>query len=886
MLVDGAPGAERVLAVFHSGFAGPESKISWDKMLLRAALFTLLAASGLLASGQKKSHADDAMRPNPAAATPDASTIATCPAGGPLGEVDLQVKLGDASEPLPFASIVHLTENDTVQYAPVTRGREKRGGEVALVLVPTKIAGKDQLLVTDIRDADKPQEWMIPRTVALVAFVYGPQGLSKKKVRSFLSQDSLLVAQMADYADKTSQTEALLAALSSSESSPASMNAALNGFASQYGVSAQIDKTAPPAAQAQALFAAINPQLSSYSPLAATGATRASQTASLATAAAGLFFGSPVGLLAGGTGMLLDLRSIAFPDTQFRSAFAQVIKGPRLNFCGERGPTPPRTRIAYVWASRIPNAPTPKIQIGDAHFIAAGQKSPVTAEVEDPNWKFLQHARKWTLQGDNHQSFAVPVLKLQNQKSVEIDLTKATVPPGAYHLAGYWDWAPFEATGTVNILPLSDFNNAKLKPESQDQLLAKTGKIPVTLTGSDFEFTIKVELKKSGDEFSAPEPVKFLLPKGARLGPQDQMDIQVDTRDLQPGSYEFLLSQGDDKAHSVQFAILPNPPQIADLPIIVNEGVATQHYVLKGERLDQIVRLEAAGASFDLAATSAGSTERNVTVRLQSGKPGATLPVQAYLQSRNEPLTFSNGLQVTGPLPVIASSRLSLPAGMSIKTSGDEFPAGSTLLAVLDVKNIDRTSQLQLSCAEGAGDQTRLSIGKRTQNSELQQLSPDQLFLSFDTASLSAPCTLQAAIDSGKSGVSSPITLAHMIRVPQVDSVVPGPAAAGADGITLDLKGTSLEMVEKAGWDSESGVGTTGLPVPLPGEGQKQILHLNLPAPPAPDAPLYLWLRGDKEGRVTSIHIPSAPSTGASTNPSPSNGKPGTKAMGPPAIPR
>lgn len=815
------------------------------------------------------------MRPNPAAATPDASTIATCPAGGPLGEVDLQVKLGDASEPLPFASIVHLTENDTVQYAPVSRGRDKRPGEVALVLVPAKIAGKDQLLVTDVRDADKPQEWVIPRTVALVAFVYGPQGLSKKKVRSFLSQDSLLVAQMADYADKTSQTEALLAALSSSESSPASMNAALNGFASQYGVStAQIDKTAPPAAQAQALFAAMNPQLSSYSPLAATGATRAAQTASLATAAAGLFFGSPVGLLAGGTGMLLDLRSIAFPDTQFRSAFAQVIKGPRLNFCGERGTTPPRTRIAYVWASRIPNAPTPKIQIGDAHFIAAGQKSPVTAEVADPDWKFLQRARKWTLQSDDHRSFGVPIVKLQNQKSVEVDLTKVNVPPGEYHLAGYWDWAPFEATGTINVRPLSDFNKAKLKPESQDQLLANTGKTPVTLIGSDFEFTSKVELKRSGDEFGTPEPVKFLLPKGPRLGPQDHMDVQVDTRDLAPGPYEFLLAQGNDKVRSVQFAILPNPPHIADFPIIVNEGVTTQHYVLKGERLDQIVRLEAAGAAFDLGPASAGGSERNVTVRLQDGKPGRILPVQAYLQGRSEPQTFSKGLEVTGPLPVIASSRLSLPAGMAIRTSGDEFPAGSTLSAMLDVKNIDRTSKLQLGCAEGASDQISLSIGKRTQNSELQQLSPDQLFLSFDTASLPAPCTLQAAIDSGKSGVSSPITLAHLIRVPQIESVSSVPDPAGAQRIGLDLKGTSLEMIEKAGWDNESGVGTTGLPTPLPGEGQKQMLHLNLPASPAPDAPLYIWLRGDKEGRATSIHILPAPNAGASANPSPPNGKP------------
>ena len=38
--------------------------------------------------------------------------------------------------------------------------------------------------------------------MSLAAFVYGPQGLSRKKVSGFLSQDDQLVAQLADYAEK------------------------------------------------------------------------------------------------------------------------------------------------------------------------------------------------------------------------------------------------------------------------------------------------------------------------------------------------------------------------------------------------------------------------------------------------------------------------------------------------------------------------------------------------------------------------------------------------------------------------------------------------------------------------------------------------------------
>src|ERR1700686_598257 len=201
----------------------------------------------------------------------------------------------------------------------------------------------------------------MPQTISLAAVVYGPSGLSRRKGVKFLSQDEVLIAQLADYADKTAQAEQLVATLSNTESSSASVNAALNGFASQYGFAVQIDKNAPVAAQAETLFATMNPQLATYNPLTSSTASRAGQTASLTAAAATLFFGSPVGLAAGGTAMLLDLRSIAFPDTQFRASFAQPLKDFSVNLCGQQGPAPPHTRVAYIWASRIPHAPLPAI---------------------------------------------------------------------------------------------------------------------------------------------------------------------------------------------------------------------------------------------------------------------------------------------------------------------------------------------------------------------------------------------------------------------------------------------------------------------------------------------------------------------------------------------
>src|SRR5581483_11969874 len=278
---------------------------------------------------------------------------------------------------LPFRTINHLSEGDTLLYAPILRGKEKRPGEVALVLVPEKREpGQEDIVVTDPKSADKPQSWKIPRTISVAALVYGPSGLSKKKVAKFLSRDEVLIAQLADYADKTAQAEQLVATLSNSESSAASVNAALNGFASQYGFAVQVDRNAPAAAQAQTVFASMNPQLAAYNPLASSTAQGIGQTASLATMAAALFFGSPVGLAAGGTAMLLDLRSIAFPDTQFRASFVQPLPENGVNLCGQRGTTPPHTRVAYVWALRIPNAPAPQIHRGDASYIPLGEKSP------------------------------------------------------------------------------------------------------------------------------------------------------------------------------------------------------------------------------------------------------------------------------------------------------------------------------------------------------------------------------------------------------------------------------------------------------------------------------------------------------------------------------
>jgi hypothetical protein len=97
------------------------------------------------------------------------------------------------------------------------------------------------------------------------------------------------------------------------------------------------------------------------------------------------------------------------------------------------------------------------------------------------------------------------------------------------------------------------------------------------------------------------------------------------------------------------------------------------------------------------------------------------------------------------------------------------------------------------------------------------------------------------------------------LRLPQIEQFTPtGEASDNKHGYTLT--GRNLEMIEKAGWDQLSFVDVTDLPVPIPGEGQKQTLHVMLPDEGAPSPTLYVWLRGEKTGRSTTI-TPAAPAS-------------------------
>jgi hypothetical protein len=788
------------------------------------------------------------------AATPPPS----CPAGAPIADVDLRVRssrgTGDA---IPLRIINRLEEGDLVDYKPIVTKITRERGAVALVLVRARRQpDEDPLVVLEPKDAAKPQQWTVPAKTSIALFVYGPAGLSRAKVKHFLLKDDSLVGELADYAEKTAQTEGLLAAIMSAETQGASVDAAVNGFASQYGLNVKFDPHAATDQQAMTLFSTLNPAIGSYDPLASQATQRISGATSLATSVATLFLGSPVGLIAGGAAMAMQMKALAFPRAEFRSSFGESLLPEGMALCGSRAPAPPHTQVAFLWATRIPNSPAPQLHIGDVNTVPPGQKARISVDANETDWKLVDRARNWQLiSKDGKSRYPVSVSKPPLGGGLELDLTAVTkIAPDDYILAANWDWDQFTVHGIVGVRPLGDLAHAHLTATSQDQLIARAGRLAVTLEGTDFEFVDRVQFQKINDRFSAAEPVPFVLPQGSRHGLQGRLDVQLNTIDLDPGDYRLTIAQAGGSDRALDVKVLPVPPKILSLPILVNVGESAKEVTLSGERLDQVTRIEVEKGKIDLG--SGDSFTRKATVHLEAGLPaGSRQDVKLWVKDRALPIVLLDAVRVVGPRPRITESKLSAPEGMDIALHPGELPSGYFLSTMLRVKNLDPASVLKLACASVSEPEATVRVGEQTPQASLQQLSSDQLFLSFDSSAWPSGCVVVARVSNGNDGLSDAFQIGRIIRVPKIESFKLSTEPAGEGFYVGLLTGQNLETVEKTGWDAQHPNAVLGLPTPLPGEGQKQSLKVKMPWPsPMPHAALFIWLRGARQALATTIH--------------------------------
>ena len=732
---------------------------------------------------------------------------------------------------------------------------------------PREGEGKNKqkaLVVLEARPAKSPAEWVIPARASIVGVVFGPHGLDVKKVSSLVEKNEDLIPQLADYAQQTATVEALLQTLSQVEESPTpgkDLNAALRGFSAEYALAVpKLDTAAPTNQQAAQLLQAVLPSLSTYDPLTSERSAVVAQSTGLASSVAALFFGTPVGLAAGGAALFENLRIMMFPDTDFHAAFTQFTTGNGLALCSKDQKVKPRTRPAYLWMLRVPDVGAPAVSLPEPACLPLGWKSTLRVAANPDQLKILPRVRDWQLVSSAH-SAEVPVSVTVGtlEDTLELDLSHTKLPEGEYRLAAKWDWDPVEVQGVVNLRPFADFSKAKLDPDSEDGLVQGGGLVKVQLSGADFEFVNKVAIAPSGDSKAAPKELFVVLPKSNGAGEQTAMELEVDASVLSAGSYSLKLTQTNGSTHDIGIVIHPPNPTLSNLPLRANLGEPQQTFALQGTGLERIDGLYSEGATWVLAPLPADAQnlrERRATVRLLAQvKTGGRLDASMRVSGLHNPLKVSDVLQVAGPRPKITGVSESASQTPDVALRLGEMAAGTPVSFAIQIENAGSRPTFDLSCANTSEVKTPLSLhpGDRSGGAQLDFAGENVLFLSVDPGSVGhSGCQLEATLTVNEAGTSDPYSLGRVIRLPHIDTFLLTDEKEGSHLYIGSLTGHELQIIEKTGWDGKTGYPVQGIATTVSGDPQEQTLKIALPwPPPSPRAPLYVWLRSESEGRLT-----------------------------------
>ncbi len=754
--------------------------------------------------------------------------------------------------PLPLKSMAAIPGGARLIWNPVhLTPQTSKTAEVAVVLVP---ASGGDLVVMDPRKAGASTEWQLLERPQVIALIYGPQGLSEGKIKSLVTRNRDLVKELADYAEQSSQVESLVQELADAEQSAGGADAVLKGFSAQYGVSPQkLNSRAPSDQQAVLLLKTLLPASSAYDPLANRSA-QVQQSGGLAASVAGMFFGNPVGLAAGGAALFQNLKDALFPNTEFRSAFAQAADKDRMALCTKNQASKSKTRTAYLWAYRVPELKKPVVSLVGTPHLPLGSKSTLTLKAgEGTTIKELERARDWRLTPASG-GHAIPVeIRPTPAGSLEIDLSKVNAPVGEYRLSAMWDWDPLPVAGTLHLHSYGDFTHLMLAPAERDKLVEGNGSVAVELSGADFEFLDKVSLESSARDGKAMD-VGFTLPLGKRAGPQNSVTVKIDT--AKRGTYRLLLTQSDGVPHAVPVTVLPPNPTITKLPIRLNLGEAHQVIRFQGSGLE---RIESVSSDAGTIAGAPDSHGWSGEIGLKAGLlKGQSFPLVLKVKGLGSPVTVSDAIDIVGPRPRILSLQKSLAGVPGMEIAADELPAGTAAGLVLTVKLLNDAirPRLELGCEGGELRQSlTLAPGEPSGGASLTLAGPGTLYLSVDPGAIGYPgCRLAATVILDPEGRSDRFVLGRVIRVPRLEKFALTSEKVGDSSYAGILEGRDLDVIEKVGWDAERGVRVESIPTPVPGDPSRQAVRIVLPWPaPGPHALLYVWLRGEERGRKTAV---------------------------------
>ena len=775
-----------------------------------------------------------------------------CAGSATLGTFQLSVRPFTEGAALPLKAVADVPGGARLIWNPAHLRLPVSGSaEVTVVEVP---ASGSVLLTLQPHKASERAEWQLLDRPVVIALVYGPQGLNEGKLQTLVTRNQDLLRELADYAEQSSAVEDLVQELADAEQSRGDADTALKGVSAQYGVSAQkLSAAGGTDQQAALLLSALAPAANNYDPLAAESA-QLQQTGGIAASVAGLFFGNPASLAAGGLALFSNLRTMMFPNTEFRSAFAQNAGKGNLALCTKAANSKMRTRIAYLWAYKAPQLAKPAFALAKYPNLPLGVKTTVELKPgKETTVKDLGFARDWRLVSDEGAgAFTVPIT-VTSANGLEVDLSKAKVPPGDYQLGFTWDWDPLTVAGTLHVHAADTLSEIRLAPKEHDKLIEGSGIVTVELSGPDFEFLQKATILSSA-RGAKPADIDFNLPLGKGAGPQNVVAFDIDT--AKQGNYTLALAQSDGTTQKVPITVLPPNPKVSNLPLRFNTGEVRQAIRLQGSGLD---RIEAVSSDAGEITGAPDGDDWAGEIHLKSGlKRGQNFGLVVKVKGLDIPLTLADGIEIVGLRPRIESLQKSLPPALGVEIAADELPAGMPLGLVLNLDHVrDATrARVDLGCESGeARHALTLSTGAPAGAASLTAAGPGALYLSVDPGSVGYPgCKLSATVVLDPEGKSDPYVLGRVIRVPRLDRFTLTSEKSGEASYVGTVEGHDLDVIEKVGWDPDNGLPVDAIPTPVPGEHPSQSLRVVLPWPaPAPHAPLYIWLRGESTGRKTSV---------------------------------
>ncbi|HXP86067.1 MAG TPA: hypothetical protein VN841_15185 [Bryobacteraceae bacterium] len=782
----------------------------------------------------------------------------TCDGSMPVTSFRLSASPPDnQSQPnwVPLWHVNNLRAGYRIRYQPDDLPADmKNNAKLTLVMVPASPTG--QITVLEPRAAATATEWQAPFTTRILLLVFAPQGLDEKRLTNLVTKDDVMASALADYADQTADLEASLDLIADLQDSAADAR----------------PRATTPAEQALfALVRALNPAVSGFDPL---GAGRRAGPATLMGKGAAAFFENAGGLIPGGGGSVLpEVKTWLMPDTDFRSVYQVPAPNGGMSLCAKLQPRT-RNKIAYLWAYRVISSPPVAVTAGlPVTHLPIGLRAAVPLKLDKPDdWRLLARVFDWTLtaEGDSGKPLPVAARPIVDERALQLDLRQFSGPPGTYRLEGKWDWGAVKLTGLVWLHRLEDLSAVHLTPESQDRLIASSGPVNIDLTGANLMFLDRAFLHRPSSSRQIPAE----LPE-VRTTPIDPLPVEIDTDGLRPGPYLLALSRIDGATTDIPVRLLPPVPRIDTANARVHLGDREQTVTITGAGLDRIQNLETAGADLALQPAAEDSAKRGLTVRLHAeAKAGDRLTLLARVEGMTQAIRFPGVLQVTAARPVITEAKAALPREFTTAARGGlrdgELPAGSwanvSLRAAPSSSDANAgqpatplpaaplTVTVQCSDPQFTIQPITVHAGEKLTSAQLSSPAPGVLFLSLDPGAVGqSGCALTATVESEALGKSDPFPLGTVVRLPRIESLTLTDEKA-PEGFYGALKGFDLDTIEKTGWDDHTGVTVAEAPQPLAGEGARQTLRISMPWPsPSPKAPLFIWLRGQTDGRPTGV---------------------------------